>query len=266
MRIKKSKNPKISLLIPAYKNSYGVERILKYIPKNLLENEDLDVIISDDSPEDSVLNNLSQKYKIKGINFLSGPKKGAAINWNFMLKHSNGRWIQFIHHDESPLNSNFFTDLISAPLILDKNYFHSCYLKRENYYRLHSSKQFSNFFLKYYPKFLLSRNFIGSPSCVLIARKNIVPFNERLVWNVDIDWYLKIHNKSSFLYSGQKMISHINKNSITNIIRKDITKIKKYENSITSKRDILHLFLDAILSLVWLGQKLVLYLIRYKKL
>lgn len=259
--------PLISVLIPTFNDLEGLIRIIEKIPLNLTSSGKIEVIISDDSS-----NSIIQDYVKKNIEgnsgfyYYRGSCLGATKNWNALLSKCSGEFIQFIHHDESPLDADFFNNLTSMPLLADENYFHSCYLKRDNYYRLHSTNQINRFFLNFYPKLLLSRNFIGSPSCVLIARKNIVPFDERLVWNVDIDWYLKIHKKGSFLFSGQKIVSHANENSITSIVKKDISKIKKYEDSIIGKKNILHLFLVALYSQVWLVQKLILYLVKRKNL
>ena len=259
--------PLITVLIPTYNDLKGLTRIIENIPLVLTSTGKIEVIISDDSSDQNIenyfINNLQQK---SGFYFFKGDGKGAVKNWNFLLSKSRGEFIQFIHHDEAPLDSKFFVNLISMPLISNKNYFHITYIKEKDSYRLHSTNFLNTLFLRIYPKILINRNFIGSPSNVLIAKKNIIPFDERLVNYVDIDWYLKIHTLNPFSYSGQKMVSFINENSITHNIKKDLPKIRKYEETIVFKKNNFYFLISFFCNIVWYMQKFILYFMKRKKL
>jgi glycosyltransferase involved in cell wall biosynthesis len=259
--------PLISILIPTFNDLGGLTRIIKKIPLDLTSSGQIEVIISDDSSDQEIKNYFKNNLKQKsGFYFFRGSGEGAVKNWNFLLSKCKGRFIQFIHHDESPFDRKFFDNLLSMPLISNKNYFHSVYLNENDSYRMHSTKFLNTLFLKIYPDILCFKNFIGSPSNVLIARENIVPFDERLVDLVDVDWYLKIHKIKAFSNSGQKMISYKNEKSITQNISKDKKKIRKYEKSILNKNNFFQTLIGLFFSIVWYVQKFLLYFMKRKNL
>jgi hypothetical protein len=98
----------LSILIPTYNYSYGLERILKAFIK--LEKSYLakvEFLISDDSNnvyEVKKIRDICSLYKEKykfNLTYFEGTKSSNPIdNWNSLILKSNGLYRQIIHHDE----------------------------------------------------------------------------------------------------------------------------------------------------------------------
>ena len=232
---------KLSILIPAYNYTEGIERILnrakelKYVNKKKYE------IIIHDNSENFRIYNIYKKYADylnihykKNLKFI-----GAANNWNSLLKVAKGQFIYMIHHDEFPQKKNFFSKLI---LTVEnyKNYdifFFNCLLVnnniilRQNFFFL-----LKKLIITYFPAYILRRNVVGSISNIVFKNKNIL-FDKRLVWLVDVDFYYRLIKKSkkNFLFLNQENILSFYKyrNSITNKLTNEKLK-KEREHKILS--------------------------------
>ena len=98
----------LSILIPTYNYSYGLERILKAfinVEKRYLAK--VEFLISDDSNiayEVKKIHDLCCLYKEQykyNLIYLEGTKSSNPIdNWNSLIIKSNGLFRQIIHHDE----------------------------------------------------------------------------------------------------------------------------------------------------------------------
>jgi len=185
---------KVSICIPAYQQPEYLKRALLSIFEQTYN--DYEVIISDDSPDDSVLD-VVKEFDDKRIKYFKNDEiKGSPENWNVCIDNATGEYIKILHHDDwftekdslfkfvKMLDDNPDTDLAfsaSANCRQDtklKNIFCTPIIK------LHKLRQ--------NPMFLFTGNIIGSPSATIYRRKINKKFDKNLKWVVDIDFYLNI--------------------------------------------------------------------------
>lgn len=187
--------PKISILIPAYNYNVGILRILQYLIRNLGNDNNYEIIISDDSSDDEIENSihtfnglLNLKYYRNNFNV------GAPENWNNLINLANGEYIHFLHHDELPCEHDFYQNLekiiIYNPDLIILNcktsYFSNCI------YNSLTPIFLKKILISYIPKIILRINFIGSPSNIVVKRILVNKFDQNLKWLVDVDWYYRL--------------------------------------------------------------------------
>src|SRR5690349_21816174 len=94
-----SSRPFISICIPAYKQRDYVERLIKSILVQTFT--DFEVIITDDSPDQSIQTLAEEYQEALLIRYISNrPALGTPGNWNSAIRHARGEWIKLIHDDD----------------------------------------------------------------------------------------------------------------------------------------------------------------------
>src|SRR5678815_6041530 len=92
-------NPFVSICIPTYKRVAYLERLLESIALQTFK--DFEVIITDDSDDDSV-KDLLKKYEgqLPIKYFQNGKALGTPANWNRAISKAKGQWIKLMHDDD----------------------------------------------------------------------------------------------------------------------------------------------------------------------
>ena len=93
----------LDVLIPAYGNPRGVEKILALVSKNELAN----IIVSDDSFKKSDVSSIKGLCSHYGAIYKTGTRSGAVTNWNFLLSQASCEYCVLVHHDECFSNTRF---------------------------------------------------------------------------------------------------------------------------------------------------------------
>ncbi|MCR5595926.1 MAG: glycosyltransferase [Lachnospiraceae bacterium] len=137
---------KVSVCIPAYKDAAGIKRLLNSIYAS--EYTDIDIIITDDTPDDSVKKAVDEFIRANGVSpsdvlksydeniqadifgFIGNFYKDVAIrieyyhnesplgpgeNWNKCLSLADGEYIKFMHQDDwftDPKSLGCFVDML----------------------------------------------------------------------------------------------------------------------------------------------------------
>lgn len=203
--------PKVSICIPAYHQPL----LLKKAIESVLEQEykDYEIIITDDSEDDSVKKIVSEYKGYKNIHYFKNEMQlGSPENWNESIKRAEGEYIKILHHDDWFTNKYSLGSFVS---LLDSNpnsdfAFSGCVnLNPQMEIKfVHSAQQNQINKICIDPNYLFIGNFIGAPSCT-IFRKNInLIFDKQLKWLVDIDFYIRILNRNKkFEYTREPLIS-----------------------------------------------------------
>jgi glycosyltransferase involved in cell wall biosynthesis len=176
--------------------------------------KDFEIIITDDSPDDSVVK-LVEKYKLKtDIRFYKNEKPlGTPENWNEAIRKANGTWIKIMHNDDW-----FATD--DALQILDENiqkhpdavFFYSAFQnveaetgKKEIVKLSHADKKsfFSN------PYHLLKKVYVGNPSCTIVRKDLNVWYDKRFKFIVDFDYYIRVIQQTTMPVYIDKVLLNI---------------------------------------------------------
>lgn len=262
----------LSILIPSYSYSEGIDRILSKFSN--VSNFRVEIIISDDSPDDEV-QSVVEKHKntLRNIIYIKNiPSLGAVNNWNSLIAKAKGKYILVLHHDEFPLNYDFIPSLVKYIEINDYPdvVLLQCFLMDEGFGRkyLHAPNFLKTAIIKFFPSFLIIRNVIGPVSAFVFKAGLAEPFDKNLAWLVDVDFYYRILKKAKSIKGSPIRIgSTVNRvNSITFSLSNRIEAIRSSEQSyLLSKHPDLKFWIKfrflnvvyIILDVIWLFSRLV---------
>ena len=185
--------PKVSICIPAYKQPDYLRRTLQSIM--MQDYTDYEVIITDDSPDDSVAGVVAEfKEIVKNGYHKNVARMGAPENWNEAIRRASGEYIKILHHDDWFTRKDSLRKFVT---MLDEDTsadFAFCATYQcdadQNITYLHHPNESQLAELKKNALVLFNGNFIGSPSTTIFRRRSDVSFDGKLKWVVDIDFYI----------------------------------------------------------------------------
>lgn len=224
----------ISICIPAYKRIADLKRLLDSIA--IQSYKSFEVVITDDSPDDSVKEICLNYVNIFNIIYYKNNiSLGTPENWNEAIRKASGQWIKLMHDDDYFADSeslqSFATAIHHHP---DISLFYSAFAFVDN---AHHTKKivrcewYNRFLLRISPYYLLRRNYFGNPSCVIVKNNVSDLYDKRLKYIVDYAYYLKLLSKKiSYQYLSNILI-HIglNDEQVTHYTFKN-KQIQLYEN------------------------------------
>lgn len=198
----------ISICIPTYNSGSKLERLLDSIKIQTFK--DYEIIVSDDSRNNSVKEIIDTKYNDLNIKYYYNEiALGTPNNWNNAVAKSSGDWIKLMHHDDWFTNENSLATYIQysnntkAKLIFTA--FNVVNLSTNSTITQYCSA--IDIFLLKQNYLNLFKNFIGNPSCTLI-HKSIKPYeyDKRIKWLIDFDFYLwYFKNYKTFVYINKPL-------------------------------------------------------------
>jgi glycosyltransferase involved in cell wall biosynthesis len=202
--------PKVSICIPAYGQTTFLRRTLQSIYNQ--DYKDYEIIITDDSPDDSVEKLLAEFPYSEKLKFYKNYKrKGSPENWNKAISLASGDYIKILHHDDWFLKNNSLAQYVA---MLDNNSnanfaFSStlvCGVNQEiKYLYSPTEKQIKE--LRRNSKCLFPINIIGSPSATIYRDLYNSRFDAKLKWIVDIDFYINFLSKNrEFIFCSEPLI------------------------------------------------------------
>jgi len=216
--------PYISICIPTYKNVSFLKRLLDSI--SIQTYRDYEVIISDDSPDNSVEKLVtSYKDKIAHIIYLSNSTpRGMPDNWNHAIAKSKGEWKKIMHDDDWFADEESLSLFAQAAQQSKASFIFSNYINKnlENARTKHVVfPRFKLASLERVPLLLMSGNLIGPPSVTMVHQKVLAKYNPQLHWLVDIDYYIQILLKKNEVVHINKELVYIgvNQEQITKAVK-----------------------------------------------
>jgi glycosyltransferase involved in cell wall biosynthesis len=186
--------PLVSICIPAYNQPDKLIYLLDSIRSQTYTN--YEVIVSDDSPDDSVMKVCDQYSDLKIRYIRNYPAKGTPQNWTHSISKACGDWIKIMHHDDYFADNRAlekFVDFAGAHPELEFIYSKTSIIyhpsnKREEY-------KVDLSLLNAIPEqlaYLFHKNLIGSPSVTFFRKSDFIDFDSHLKWLVDIEWYQRV--------------------------------------------------------------------------
>lgn len=254
-------------MIPAYEYPQGVKIILDFIKASQLSN--FECLIKDDSVTDKVgkVVKAHSLFKDGHVNYEKNTNsQGAINNWNSLIDESKGDYLLFLHHDECPVELDFFIRL--KEIILKKGGPDLIFLRSAQFYpgstnyKLHMPPKFTRFVLSKFPQYLFRRNLVGSPSNIVFKRAFSSHFNPQLSWLVDVEWiYRQLSIIEDWVLCNDLIILsiHNNEKSITGSLGNKIPEIRRKESEFLSK-EFKHLWIFRILAPQSLKDNIYIYL------
>lgn len=200
--------PLLSICIPSYNRVEQLSRLLLSV--SIQSFKDFEVIVTDDSPNDSV-KSLCESFEnsIPLMYFKNEKALGTPENWNEGIRRATGQWIKLMHDDDWFLNNDslaIFADAIKGgegKLIFSS--YKNIRSKESEGVSVNLSS-FRKFLLNRNPVSLLSKNCIGPPSVTLFERVPFMEFDKKLKWLVDMEFYIRQLQYKSFVYINQPLI------------------------------------------------------------
>jgi glycosyltransferase involved in cell wall biosynthesis len=200
----------ISIVIPAYKNSHFIKRLLNAIANQTFRN--YEVVITDDSPGDELMPVIEDFKSLFTIVYKKNiPALGTPENWNEGIRLAKGEWIKLMHDDDWFAEETSLQEYADAiHLNPGAGFIFSAYTD-VFLAKKHMKTVFLNLFR--YKKFLknpltlLSKNIIGPPSVTLHRNNDVCFYDKEIKWLVDIDFYCRCLKQMRSLYIDKPLIN-----------------------------------------------------------
>lgn len=185
----------ISICIPTYNNIKNLQKVIdSVVMQSFLSYE---IIVSDDSTTEEV-RELIQNNIHKGIkiNYFHHPVSlGSPKNWNFAIQQAKGKYIKLLHHDDWLLTTDALALYYAEISKEEKGFVFAAAESIQRSQLIHhipSEKEFQE--LQLNPFVIIKANFIGGPSSMIFPNDQLF-FDERLIWLVDVDFYMQLFVK-----------------------------------------------------------------------
>lgn len=197
---------KVSICIPAYNQPEYLKKAMDSVLAQSFD--DYEIIITDDSPNDSVrelVTSFDRSDKIKY--FKNANSLGSPENWNESLRKASGKYIKILHHDDWLCGN---CSLGKYVMLLDKNpasdfafsATKATSLHHEDYIHCADKKQLKE--LSANPAVLFNNNFVGAPSTTIFRHKKGFLFDKNLKWLVDVEFYIRmLQSNNSFVFTDE---------------------------------------------------------------
>jgi glycosyltransferase involved in cell wall biosynthesis len=200
--------PFISICIPAYKNPDYLLRLLNSI--SIQSFKDFEVIITDDSPDDSI-RALINKYKSSfAINYCKNETSlGTPVNWNVAISKASGKWIKLMHHDDWFAQNTSLEIFAASTLPTNADFIFSGFteVKNNGHKKEYIISNTEKALLKKSPLNLFKKNFIGHPSTTLIKNNRQIWYDENTKWVVDFEFYIRCLQETKFISIAKSLIN-----------------------------------------------------------
>lgn len=209
--------PLISICIPAYRRVEKNRRLLQSIAFQKFT--DFEVVITDDSPDDSIKNLLTEFPDLPIVYFKNEKPLGTPANWNFGITKASGEWIKIMHDDDWFADENslrvFAEHTSSGKKMIVSRYLNVHESGRTELPAFSPSRKEQ---IIREPLLLLSENVIGPPSVTLLHRSVTETYDERMKWRVDMDFYIRVLLKEKdFEWIDQPLVHvGISESQVTN--------------------------------------------------
>jgi hypothetical protein len=224
----------ISICIPTYDmNGKGVE-YLEY-SFNILYHQtykDFEIVISDHSINNDIEDLCKQWSQVLNINYFRNEiKRGnSSSNINNAIKQAKGDIIKILFQDDFLFDEY---SLEQQMIYFKDNWLVTacCHYNGEDVYK--------PFYPHYHNEIQYGRNTISSPSVLMFKNKDVIEFDENLIWLMDVDYYKRLYNKFGLpnICNYIAVVNREHENQISNTLAtKEIQEqelnyiIQKYEN------------------------------------
>lgn len=225
---------KVSVCIPAYKNVQFLQKALDSLV--MQDYTDWEIIITDDSPDDSVYQLAEQYFSRLPLHYYKNePAAGMPANWNVCYDKARGAYIKIMHDDDwftHPQAVRKMAEALDARPGCDFVFsaFRNCYLGSGKTEDIHCSAFYRGLLGKG-PEHLFQKNFIGPPSVVMHRNNAAYRYDVKLRWMVDKDFYINVlQHVPAFIYLDEVLVNiGISENQITQSV-KGVRKVEVPEN------------------------------------
>ncbi len=184
--------PFISICIPAFRRKENLKRLLDSI--DIQNFRHFEVVITDDSPYNELQQLIETHSLGSKIRYFKNPTTmGSPENWNQGLRMARADWIKIMHDDDwfaSPESLLHFAEAIEkGKASFYFSAFTNVFPNGRHEMKKINARGLSS--LTNYPEILFVSNRIGPPSAVIFKKNELVFFDNRMKWLVDVDFYIR---------------------------------------------------------------------------
>lgn len=200
----------VSVCIPAYRQPDLAVRAVG----SALEQVgcDLEVVVTDDSPDDRVGESLDRIRDPRLKYFRNERRLGAIRNWNEALRRAQGMVKKILHHDDWFAHDGCLARFVE-PIARGRTkiVFSACNaLASDGSVRfIHRAKPEQVASFGQTPASLVLENFIGAPSVAAFHASLQQRFNPKYLWVSDIDFYVRLVGEAhgNFVYLNEPLVN-----------------------------------------------------------
>jgi glycosyltransferase involved in cell wall biosynthesis len=158
--------------------------------------DDIEIIITDDSPNDELKKIKELDSRIKYIK--NEPALGSPRNWNKAISLASGEYVKIMHHDDYFIDNSALTKMVTAMDATPNAAFGFCAFKEIGEgHLIERPLQYNKLdTLSTDDCLLINDNFIGPPSAVIVRNNKKHLFDEHMIWFVDVDYYISLLRES----------------------------------------------------------------------
>ncbi|WP_301924102.1 glycosyltransferase family 2 protein [Ferruginibacter sp.] len=226
----------ISICIPAYKRITDLKILLDSIGCQSYKN--FEVIITDDSPDDTVKNFCDQyPHAFRLVYYKNVIALGTPENWNEGIRKATGTWVKLMHDDDYFSTPDSLAFFVAAMKRYPKaKVFYGAFVFDDvanNTQKTVTCNWFDRFFLSISPYHMLRRNYFGNPSCIIVKKEVPFFYDNRFKYIVDFAYYIQLlQNHIPCVYIKNVLVHvGINEGQVTNYTYKNKA-VQMYENHV----------------------------------
>lgn len=172
---------------------------------------DYEIIITDDTPGEEVLEVVKTFSQLPIRYFRNEPAAGTPGNWNLAMQKVIAPWIHLLHADDWYASPGSLAQFAAVCRNSSRSFIFCASKEVNNKGETIKSMQLSlskRKLLEEDPLHLVYDNVIGHPSVVLHKKDDSIQYNRAFKWVVDIDFYIRFLAKHpSFEYIDQPLIN-----------------------------------------------------------
>lgn len=218
------KTPFFSIAVPAYEmNGNGVDFLNHSF--SILDEQtftDFEVVVSDHSLNDDIkdlCNTWSNRLNIKYLQ--NSYRRGeSSPNINNAIKSCGGKWIKFLFQDDFLYNSYSLENLKTHITNNDNNFWFATACDH--------SYDGNVMIQPHYPVWTkdihLGNNRIGAPSNITIKNRDVLYFNEDLIWLMDVEYYKRMYDKygEPSYFQSMNVVNRLRNDGLTTTLSQEI--------------------------------------------
>ena len=220
--------PLVSICIPTYNQVVFLEKCLQSVIEQ--DFNDYELIISDDTPDNTVKEVVFKLLNGKVFQYYKNCSSlGSPANWNKAIAVAKGTYIKVLHHDDFFLYPYSLRRMVEHIQSQNVDFLFSetkVWYPATDFSRIHAITPKQNKRLREDIDFLFFKNCIGAPSATLYRNDPSIYYDERLVWLVDVDFYItyiKAHKKFAFINQPLVCTVHGTDTQVTGTVIRDTT-------------------------------------------
>lgn len=202
-------DPLISICVPAYKKPQYVVRLLESVFQQ--EYKNVEIIISDDSPDEDTKEAIEPfQNKLRIRYFHNQPPLKSPRNWNNAMDKAEGDFVVLMHQDDWYHSATALSTFLDAfrdgriDFVFCQN---TAIDENGSKIILQAIPSLLNR-LSSTPNHLLLAQVIGPPGNTMLRNKVGIRYDERFIWLVDVDYYVRLLKKGCrYFYIEKHLVS-----------------------------------------------------------